>query len=235
MFDRRPPAGFLAGTLLPMLLVAACSAPPRPAGETDAAGPPAAGPSTVSHRVVASDVTVRVYRDGPLAELGHNHVIATTAVSGWIDLREPLESSTFSLSLPLDGLVVDDAARRAAAGPDFPDNLTAADKDGTRRNLLGPALLDAARHPVLRLDSVAIEAAGDGYRVLARTEVAGVERQLRLPARMAQRDGQVVVSGEFVLTHADLGLTPFSAALGALRVREDMEVAYRLVASREPS
>ncbi len=126
--------------------------------------------------------------------------------------------------------MVDDDARRAQAGPDFPDNLTVADKEGTRRNLLGPALLDAARFPVLQLDSVAIAAAGDGYRVTARVDVAGVVRQIQVPVTLERTGGQLQVSGEFVLTHAELGLTPFSAALGALRVREDLEVAYRLVA-----
>lgn len=174
---------------------------------------------------------MKVYRDGPLAELGHNHVIASTAVTGWVDLRDPLETSAFSLSLPLDSLVVDDPGRRAAAGPDFPDNLTDTDREGTRRNLLGPTLLDAARFPSLRLDSVALEAAARGYVATARVDVAGATRQVRVPARLERTPGGLVVSGAFVLTHAELGLTPFSAALGALRVREDIEIAYRLVAS----
>lgn len=178
---------------------------------------------------------MKVYRDGPLAELGHNHVIASTAVSGWIHLRDPLESSTFSLALPLDSLVVDDPGRRVAAGPDFPDNLSATDREGTRRNLLGPALLDAARFPVLHLDAVAIEEARGGYVATARVDAAGVARQVRVPGTIERTDGGLVVSGAFVLTHADLGLTPFSAALGALRVREDIEIAYRLAASDDAS
>lgn len=229
MFDRPDAARFLAGAAL--LLCAACAVPPRP-GTGDEARPPAApsGRVVAVYRVVEADVAVKVYRDGPLAQLGHNHVISTTAVTGRIELREPLAASSFSLSLPLEALVVDDAARRAAAGADFPDNLTAADREGTRRNLLGPALLDAARHPVLRLDSVAVAAGGEGYRVTARTQVAGVDRQVEVPARLERQGAELVVSGAFVLTHAELGLTPFSAALGALRVREDMEVSYRLVA-----
>lgn len=232
MFDRPAPVRFLAGALL--LSLAACVAPPRPAGEPGEVPPTAAAGRLVgAYEVVASDLAVRVYRDGPLAHLGHNHVIASTAVTGRIALRDPLEASSFSLVLPLDSLVVDDAARRAAAGPDFPDNLTAADKEGTRRNLLGPALFDAARFPVLRLDSVAIAAAGGGYLVTARVDVAGAQRQLQLPANVERQEADLVIRGEFTLTHAELGLTPFSAALGALRVREDMDVTYRLVARAE--
>lgn len=233
MFDRPPAARFLAAVLF---LCAGCAAPPRPAGEAGegAAQQPGSRPAG-ARQVVASDVTVKVYRDGPLAQLGHNHVIATTAVTGWIDLREPLESSSFSLALPLDSLVVDDPARRTAAGADFPGTLTQADRDGTRRNLFGPALLDVARFPVLHLDGVAIAASADGYQVTVRVDAAGIERRVTLPAALERRGGDLVVSGEFVLTHAELGLTPFAVGLGALRVREDMEIAYRLVAGSDAS
>jgi hypothetical protein len=40
-------------------------------------------------------------------------------------------------------------------------------------------------------------------------------------------------SGEFDLTHAQLGLSPYSVALGAIRVAERMHVRYRLIARRE--
>lgn len=232
MFDCHPVVRFPVATIL--LALGACAAPSRPASDavsTGAVRP--AGRPVGQYEVIASDVTVKVYRDGPLAELGHNHVVATTAVSGRIELRDPAIASSFSLSLPLAALVVDDAGRRVAAGPDFPDDLSPADKEGTRRNMLGPALLDAARHPVLHLDSVVIDDTGDGFSVTATTRVAGVEGRVTVPVKLERTAGQLILSGEFVLAHADLGLKPFSTALGALRVREDMEVSYRLVARED--
>lgn len=235
MFDRVPAAGFLAWGVL--LLCSACAAPPRPAGDADAGGtgPAPAGRPVAMLRVVASDVTVRVYRDGPLAQLGHNHVITSTAVAGQVVLRDPLEASSFSLSLPLDSLVVDDPLRRTAAGPDFPDNLTAEDREGTRGNLLGPALLDAARFPVLHLDGVGLEETAAGYVATARIDAAGLSREIRVPVAVEWAGGELVARGSFMVTHAEIGLVPFSAALGALRVREEIEVDYRLVARREAS
>lgn len=228
MLDLPPALRFLSVGFV--LALAACAVPPRPGAGGEGAPAPQAGRPVAGYRVAASDVVVKVYRDGPLAQMGHNHVITSSAVTGRIELRDPLVASSFSLSLPLDSLVVDDSLRRAEAGADFPDNLTTADKEGTRRNLLGPALLDAAQFPVLHLDSVAIAAAGDGYQATARIDVAGSARQIQVPVTLQQQDGELQLSGSFVLTHAELGLTPFTAALGALRVREDIEVAYRLVA-----
>ena len=232
MFDRLPAAGFLACGVL--LLCSACAVPPRPAGQPAAGetGPGITGRLVAAFRVVESDLAVRVYRDGPLAQLGHNHVVSSTGVTGAVELRDPLEASTFRLSLPLDSLVVDDPVRRAAAGPDFPDELTDTDREGTRRNLLGPALFDAVRFPVLHVDSVGIQTDGHGYAADVRVDAAGIERVIRMPVTIEWDGGDLVASGTLALTHAEIGLVPYSAALGALRVRDEMEVAYRLVARR---
>lgn len=230
MSDRPRPARFPVTVLL--VCLSACAAPPRP--EAPPPGPPPRTPAVV-YEITESDVAVRVYRDGPLAGLGHNHVIASTALGGRVELREPLSRSTLELSLPLEELVVDEAARRLVAGTDFPDNLTEADRAATRRNMLGPALLDAARFPVLRLTSVATEGAAGAFRVTARADLAGRSREIVVPVVIELGDGVLAARGEFTLTHADLGLVPFSVALGALRVRDDMLVSYRLVARRTGS
>jgi hypothetical protein len=41
---------------------------------------------------------------------------------------------------------------------------------------------------------------------------------------------QVRISGEMPLRQSDLGLTPFSAMLGALQVEDEMRVKFRIVA-----
>jgi hypothetical protein len=38
------------------------------------------------------------------------------------------------------------------------------------------------------------------------------------------------VRGEFALRQSELGLTPFSAMLGALQVQDEMHLTFRLVA-----
>ena len=192
--------------------------------------PPA--PAGTLYEVFASDVTVRVYRDGPLAELGHNHVIASTGLTGRIELRRPLATTTLALELPLGSLIVDDPARRAEAGEEFPGELNGPDREGTRANMLGPALLDAARFPVMLLEGLAIDGESPDFSVTARVSLAGRQRDIVVPARLELDGDTLTASGRFTLTHAQLGLSPFSVALGALRVRDDIQVGYRLSARR---
>jgi hypothetical protein len=40
----------------------------------------------------------------------------------------------------------------------------------------------------------------------------------------------LTASGEFDLTHSQLGLTPYSVGLGAIRVAETMHVRFRVLA-----
>jgi hypothetical protein len=226
----RPTVWILLATL------AGCAAPPRervpPAPEAEA--PPAEAPAAPAeaYAVVGSRLTVRVFRDGPMQKMGHTHLITSGALAGEIALREPLAASRFSLRLPLESLVVDDPAARAEAGGEFAAPVPAKDAEGTRRNMLGPKLLDAARQPELRLVAESVTAAPGGYEARVRVSLAGQERVVAAPFTVAVTDGVLKAHAEFTLTHGDLGLQPFNVALGALKVRDGFEVALDLEARR---
>lgn len=224
MLERQIGRGFL----LAALLLAGCAAPPRPMVEPPPARPAAPG---AVWEVVASDLAVRAYRDGPLARLGHNHVIASTSLSGRVVLREPLEESFVELQLPVSSLAVDEPARRAAAGDGFEGDVPAADREATLRNLLGPELLVADRYPVIRMQSVSIASRDDRLDVTVRVDIAGSVRLLTVPVQMRREGDRLETRGQFTVTHAELGLKPFSVALGALRVRDGLDVEFRLTAA----
>ena len=78
-------------------------------------------------------------------------------------------------------------------------------------------------------------AAGDGEAgrtVLARvlTEVRGQQRAVEVPVSYRQSGTTLEISAQFPLRQTDLGLTPFTAMLGALAVQDEMRVRIRLVA-----
>ncbi|HUG04768.1 MAG TPA: hypothetical protein VML92_10105 [Steroidobacteraceae bacterium] len=218
-----------------LLLLCACAAPPvSPPAPAPAAPAPSTGPAE-AWDVVESSLQVRVYRDGSMAQLGHNHLITTNGLTGRIDLREPRAASGFRLELPLGSLVVDDAAARAAAGGDFAASVPAKDRDGTRRNLLGGEVLDAARQPVVVLSADTISGGPDTYTARVRVALRGEERLIDVPLMLEETDGErLLVHASLRLRHADLGLVPFTVAMGALRVRDDFELDCRLEARRAP-
>jgi hypothetical protein len=224
--------------------LAACGAPetrhPPAKGEGVEPARPPAGAAAYSIDSAQSELRLLVYRAGPMARLGHNHVILNRAVGGWVDAaaaglpgsRACPESASFSLYVPVADFIVDDAQARSEEGQDFSAEVPEDAKAGTRRNMLGTALLDAERYPVITLTSVAITQTPEGNLAATLTiGVAGHESTLVVPFVLEVSPDRISAEGSVVLRQSDLGLTPFSVMLGALQVQDDITVRFRFVAA----
>ncbi|HEV2112337.1 MAG TPA: YceI family protein [Gammaproteobacteria bacterium] len=181
-----------------------------------------------------SDVRFLVYRAGALASFGHDHVIQAKDVSGDIYLAQDFRASGFSLSLPLAGFVVDAPEARGVEGPDFAKQPSAAAIDGTRKNMLGSALLDAEHFPAVQVRSVKLLGPDWGPDATVRIELHGASRELTVPIAVERCGDTLSVSGAFDLKQSDFGLTPFSALGGGLQVADTLRVRFHLVAQKTP-
>lgn len=187
-----------------------------------------------------SRLIVLVYRAGALANLGHNHVVACRCLTGTVYLpSDPLRAG-FDLRLAVDQLTVDDPGLRASEhSADFPPDVPQSARQGTRHNMVGAALLDAAKYPDIGLRSAGLLRSPDGKagdivaQVLVR--IHGESHAITVPMHYEIRADEIVVTAEFPLKQTDLGLTPFTALGGALRVRNSLEIRLRLRARRQVS
>jgi polyisoprenoid-binding protein YceI len=222
-----PWAGALA-----LLALVACSLPSR---NPTPANAPAAAHAGTAYAVVGADslISIVVYRAGALASVGHNHVVASHDLGGTVYVAaDPLRSS-FELHLPVATLTVDESQLRAEqASPDFPPDVSESAKEGTRHNMLGEALLDVAHSPQILLESQSLESNGGEHAVLAhvRSTVRGNVRSFSVPVDYRLDADTLTLTGDFPLRQSDLGLTPFSAMLGALQVQDEMRIRVRIVA-----
>jgi YceI-like protein len=223
--------------------LAACGAPktrqPPVMGEGVERARPPAGTAAYSIDSAQSELRLLVYRAGPMARLGHNHVILNRAIGGWVDAaaaglpgsRARPESASFSLYVPVADFVVDDARARSEEGEDFSAEVPEDAKSGTKRNMLGAALLDAERFAVITLTSVGITQAPEGNWVATLSiGVAGHESTLAVPFALEISSDRISAAGSAVVRQSELGLTPFSVMLGALQVQDDITVRFRFVA-----
>jgi hypothetical protein len=226
-------AACIAGTTL----LVGCA--PRPAELPAQGPPPSAGPAAAIPKGARlfdidsqrSVVTIRVYRAGPLAKLGHNHLITSGGESGFAwQGREPAGSG-FELHVPVRALVVDDPAARAAAGPDFAGSVPEAARDGTYQNLLRPEVLDGAKFPEVVVRSGGLGGTWDHPVAVADLTLRGVTRRVEVPLELHETGGTLTVSGSFQIRQSDYGLTPFSVAGGAIQVADEVDLAFELVAT----
>jgi polyisoprenoid-binding protein YceI len=176
----------------------------------------------------ASWLRVLAYPDGPLRRFGHHHVISHHDISGVVVVApNPLES-TIMLEIAVQDLVVDDAAMRALEGEDFEKEVPQKDIDGTRGNMLGERLLHAEQFSTIQIQSRAIEGSMPDVNIVATVTVAGMEHTVTFPASIELTDDAFVASGQLEITHGELGLSPFTAAGGALSVRDLLVLKYEI-------
>ncbi len=178
----------------------------------------------------ASLLTIRVYKGGPLSRAGHNHVIASHSLNGVAYVPDEPTRASFDVHLPVAELVVDEDALRAQEGPDFPPGVPEDAKEGTKRNMLGPSLLEAERYPEIVLQSEAMQRGPEGLQAQVRVIVRDRASAVIVPLQYGIQGGFLHVEGELALKQTDLGLTPFSLFGGALRVQDEIKVRFSIVA-----
>ena len=245
----------LACALLVAALAAGCAtergpspapetpAPAEVASEPAAAGAPApAGfpfdfyqSGATSGRVyrIASDesqLDIYVYRGGRLARLGHNHIVTSRDVTGFALTADDPARSRFDLYFPVDALSIDEPELRAAAGDDFASQPSESDIAGTRKNMLGEKMLDAAQFPFVVVSGRAGGGTTEAPEFDLTITVRGITHAMHAPASLTHDGDALRANGEVRLSHAELGLEPFSVLGGALAVQDGFVVRYRITA-----
>ena len=187
--------------------------------------------------IVSADslLTIQAFRGGALAKAGHNHVIASHTLTGTLYVPADPARASFEIHMPVVDLTIDEAVLRAEENSeDFPPDIPDSAKQGTRRNMLSAALLDGEHFPEVVLRSERLEPApgAAGSQLIAHVEVTVRDHtsSVVVPVHYEQQRDQIVVSGELPLKQSALGLTPFSALLGALQVVDELKIRFRVVA-----
>jgi polyisoprenoid-binding protein YceI len=178
----------------------------------------------------ASDVQVQVFRAGTFARLGHNHIMTSKHVTGRVWSHPTLERSGFELEFPVAQLIVDDTQARAAAGSEFPGEIPADDREGTRKNMLRAEVLDAQSHPTIKLQSVKVSGSAQRPEISTRITIKGVARDVSVPAAVAIENGRLTATGQFDILQSEFGIKPFSIGGGTLQVQDRLHLTFKIVA-----
>jgi hypothetical protein len=221
-----------------ILMLAACGAPrprqpaPQTPGESvSRPGPQAAGRA---YRIDEnrSELRILVYRAGPLARFGHNHVVVNHSIHGSVNLAETAGPSRFRLDVPVAAFVVDDAQARREEGVEFAADVPEEAKSGTLRNMLSASVLDGDEFPMITVNGVVDSAADSGtLSASVAISVAGHESTIDVPFTLQSDSGQLSAAGSLELRQSGLGLTPYSLMLGALQVQDTMAIKFEIVAT----
>jgi hypothetical protein len=170
-------------------------------------------------------VVIEVRRGGSLAQFGHDHIIASHDVAGYIAPDE----GRADLYVPLDALVIDEPALRAEAG--FDTQPSPADIAGTRRNML-EKVLETDQHPYALIalnDSVP---GGSAQQLPVTVTLHGTTRSVDAAAQFEEATEEISVTGILAIDQSRFGIAPFSVLGGAIAVQDRVNITYRIRALR---
>lgn len=169
-----------------------------------------------------SIVTINVFKGGILSRLGHDHVVASRDVSGYVDLG----AGRADLLVPLDKLTVDEAELRKAAA--LTTTPTAEAIAGTRRNMLDK-VLESSHYPfaLIHIKRNVL----DNAKLDIKISLHGSTHSYEIPAQIKIVGNEIQVSGEMKLNQSDFGISPFSILGGALQVLDELELKFLIVAA----
>ena len=163
-------------------------------------------------------IVIEVRRAGSLAHLGHDHVVASHDVQGFVAPKDGLSD----LYVQLDRLVVDEQGLRTEAG--FDARPSEAAIAATRENMLGK-VLHVDGHPFAVISVANVEA----NQVLNVTiTLNGITRIARVSAEIETSVDELSVSGELPLDQTDFGIMPLSILGGAIQVQDRVNVRFRI-------
>ena len=225
MFNR------IAAAVLVLSLAACAARHPRPVAPAVPVLPglqalPTSGEYAIDSS--ASELTLLVYRAGPLANLGHNHVMVNRAVTGVVQIGAGVSASSFSLSMRADGFAVDDAQSRQEEGVDFPGEIPEDAKAGTRRNMLSGAVLNAAEFPDITVKSTSLSGTLNEMSADLEISAAGHTSKISVPLTLQGDAHHFIAAGTMELRQTALALSPYSLMHGALQVQDAMQLKFKI-------
>ena len=230
-------AAALLSTMLALMLAGCPSLVREPAPAP--AAPPADFPEDYYREALArgkpvfrvdpagSLIVIEVRRAGWLARLGHDHVVASHEVGGYVAPDE----GRADLYVALERLVVDEAALRAEAG--FDTQPTEADIAGTRANML-EKVLQTEKFPFALIRVSGANTSQRSATLSVAITLHGSTRTLQTPVQIEAAADQMNVTGRLSFDQTDFGITPYSLLGGAIAVQNGVELRFRIRARRLP-
>ena len=160
---------------------------------------------------------VKTARTGLGAKAGHDLTIEATRWRGHVVISTASPgSSSVSVEVDVDSLEV-----REGTGGVKP--LTDSDRADIRETFL-TKILDASRHPAIAFASRRVSGKPESFTVEGDLTIMGVTHPLTVDGQL---DGGHA-RGAAVVTQSRWGIRPYSAFLGALRLRDEVEILFEL-------
>jgi polyisoprenoid-binding protein YceI len=171
-------------------------------------------PGTHTIGPTGGTVQVRTYREGVAQQIGHDLIIDVGQWQATVDVLEDGRPAAISIE-------VDPTSLRVREGLRGLKPLSDKDRDEIRRNIDGKVL----HGQPISFRSSTVQGGAGRLTVSGELTLAGATRPATYDLNLGE-DGRV--TGTLQVTQSKWGIKPYRGLLGALKVRDDVEVVIDL-------
>ncbi len=162
---------------------------------------------------------VLTYKEGLLSAVAHDLWIDVSRVSVDVDKAAGKVEATFDATSLTVRCAMKDGMER-------PDALSAKDKRDIEDNIAKDVLV-TKKHKEITFRSRSVTAQGSGYVVSGTLEIKGSVRDVSFDLRPVGEQLEAKVR----IHQPDFGIKPYSAMLGTLKIKPDVDVVLRVTKS----
>lgn len=177
----------------------------------------------------ASEITVRLFKEGLFSGFAHNHVLVGNDLSGEILLAGgDVLLATARIALPVESFQVDRPEHRSQE--QLSGDMSEEQRMEIRAVMLGPEQLHAAKYPRITAVVERVEGSWPSITASALIQIRGGEKRMEIPLKAELKGDVLTVAGEFTARHSDFAIEPFSSLLGTVAVQDRFQVRFRIQA-----
>lgn len=167
----------------------------------------------VGARPSHSLITIHVHKSGLFSAFGHEHTVTAPIARGMVDSRV----KTVEIVVLTKQMKVVDA------------DVSEKDRAEVQATMLGPSVLDVDKFPEIRFQSSRVEeSGGQRYRVTGKLELHGVSKELSFEVTQ-NVEGQY--QGKTKLKQTDFGIQPVSVGGGTVKVKDELDIEFSILAA----
>jgi polyisoprenoid-binding protein YceI len=174
----------------------------------------------------ASSVLIQVGRGGLFSFAAHDHEVAAPALAGTVVLDQT-DVSKSSVSLEFD------ATALKVTGKGEP----AADVPEVQAAMLSDRVLDVQRYPKITFRSTRVSVASKAadrltLNVAGDLMLHGTTRPVTTRVEVALKNTALTATGTAKIRQSDFGMKPVTAGGGTVRVKDEVDVVFQVIARR---
>ncbi|GAB08897.1 hypothetical protein GOARA_021_01350 [Gordonia araii NBRC 100433] len=169
------------------------------------------------------ELVLKTDKTGPAAKTGHRLTIGFTDWTGTVTVDDDRVPQRVSLRVVVDSLEV-----RSGEGGVTP--MSGAERAMARSNAVKS--LKASKAPEIVFVGSSVSPTDGGYRVAGDLTIAGTSVPHSVDVEVAETATAWDVSAHTTVSHKAVGLKPYSLAMGALKVADEVELDFRATLPR---